>query len=337
MRAQQYYEFPDSGKSLSGTKAFDKVTVLDKRTNKTFVAKLKYDANVGFEQFATKGDFSLELARYCRTILERENTREKELLIIVYRFFLSELDTNLNESLEFGVVRLSADFFIKSGSKGYRLAAYVDDENTVAAFNVTKRLLKAVGPAWKHAFQLARKGPSASDKEFSYEELTQFHRDSLKHKFPFSGDLPGTVAYKHWNDFLAGRIDKTVQPEFSLQGKVRNYILKNNGKRMVSARLPVQIITKEGKAYYRYRDSYWLLERLDGNCYVNIPIVLTKYNLSAIRSYLPIGGYNTGFKGFERGQITAYYRCRIDLCSGLPVPLTELKSKADCSEHYGIY
>lgn len=333
--AQQYFEFPKV--SQSADNPFDKVVVLDKRTEKETVARLKLDAATGYILLNAKPDLSIALAEYCLKTLNKADNSEKELVIVVHRFFVGEIDSINREEKEFGCFRFTADFFVKEAENQYRLIGFSDQEQCVSAYNVTDELIRTTGKTIVAAYDVVRKQPAPSDQVYSLEYLQTYNMETIKGSLPFSGTLPDTAYFDHWNDFLAMRSRPDMEVRMS-KSNVSFYRINKKQKRSKLYTLPGQIFIANGKVYYGLRSAYWEMERVNGTFRFKAPVYIRKEKIGMRSGYiLTLGLIGASIMAQQKDYVLEYYECEVDNRTGELIPLKKLYRLEDCSPHLSLY
>lgn len=317
---------------------FTKVTVLDKRRDTAAVAKLKFVSEKGYQFLSTEEPLSAMLAAYCQKTFNTVEKDEQELVLVLYRFFAEELDSNTNTNTEFGTVRFSGDFFVKRSDNRYQLLGSADEYMITSAYNVTDELIQTAGSILRTGYQAVRKQPAPSDLYYSFDYVKEYDRETQKRFLPFSGTLPESAYFESWNDFLAMR--SKVDMEVRVQDKeVSFYRIKQNNKKTKLFNAPGLVFVWQGKAFYRINYSYWELERRKGDFYVRVPVILQRYDLHRDPVFFGFGLVNGRSKlgPYQVGYFNSFYECLLNPRTGELVLLKELASKEDCSPHLSAY
>lgn len=336
--AQSYFVFAEPAKRELAQKPFQKVLVLDKRKDTGAVAKLKFAAEKGYELLGTAQSFTTVFGDYCQKTLSKKDESEQELVVLVYRFFAEELDSNDQSNTEFGLVRFSADFFVKGADDRYRLLGASDGYAFASAYNVTDELIHAAGSAIVAGYQSVRKQASPSDLYYSWDYVKEYDRETQKRNLPFSGTLPESAYFGSWNDFLAMRSQADIEVRVT-EKEVAFYRIRKNEKKTKLFNAPGLLFVWQGKAYYRINYSYWELERRGGDFYLRVPVILQRYSLYRDPVFYGFGSVNGRSKlgTYQLGYYNSFYECMINPRTGDPLLLKELASKGECSPHLSAY
>jgi hypothetical protein len=292
---------PDYTLTISGALPYNKVSLIDNRSDKGNIGFIKTGAFARFADLVTEDSLSKSLATYCNSIIKAADKKPGELLIVLHDFSIE--DTKGAEGI--GTVHLWADLFL--GQKdSFQYLQTVDSLHEIIGVNVTYFVLRQASVAMLNLLEKSRP-TGTSGVVYSRSQAVRKHFTD-KERYPlYSNKSPTRGIYHSYQDFLQLRTRDTLFTAKTVKGggdvqDITTFYRKQPDKGRTYIKPHEYFAINDGKRWYVAHESGFAELQKLGNEYCAV-FPLKGISDKGVSATTLIGGLAFGVGGALVGQL----------------------------------